>query len=180
MAPQETAHYYWRAWTDHNLEHLLALLAPGFVSRSSFTQGRPAGKEKVTSGFKIFDKAFPDLREDVVSVITEEDRVACEVVETATFTGPMDLPGGSIEPTNRAYKLPVVSIFRMNAIGLIVEHRTYWDTAHWTRQIGINPGLFAPDSEARMDLGDPSRAPTDIGPEEDMEGIVRLLGQKGD
>ncbi|MHB8432327.1 MAG: DUF411 domain-containing protein [Candidatus Tyrphobacter sp.] len=49
----------------------------------------------------MFDKALPNLREEVVSIVAEGDRVACEVVETATFTGPMELPTGAIKPTNR-------------------------------------------------------------------------------
>jgi hypothetical protein len=32
----------------------------------------------------------------------------------------------------------------MNTQGLIIEQRTYWDTADWARQIGIDPNLFAP------------------------------------
>ena len=74
-----------------------------------------------------------------MSIMAEGDKVACEVIETATFTGPMELPSGVLAPTNRSYKLPVASLFRVNAQGLIIEQRTYWDTADWERQIGIDP-----------------------------------------
>ncbi len=95
----------------------------------------------------MFDKALPDLKEEVVSLFGQEDRVACEVIETATFTNPMELPMGAwISPTHRAYKLPVASFFRMDANGLIVEQRTYWDTANWAEQIGLDPKLFIPNS----------------------------------
>jgi steroid delta-isomerase-like uncharacterized protein len=147
MTPKETANSYWRAWSDHNLDHLLALLAPDFVSRSALSQYRPVNKELIAKGFKMFDKALPDLREEVISVIAEGDQVACKVVETATFTGPMELPTESIAPTNRAYKLPVGSFFRMNSQGLIVEQQTFWDTASWAQQIGIDPKVFAPNAE---------------------------------
>jgi steroid delta-isomerase-like uncharacterized protein len=136
---------YWRAWSEHNLDNLLALLAPEFVSRSSLSQGRAAGKDMIAKGFQMFNKSLPDLKEEVISIIAEDDRVACQVVETATFTGPMELPTGVIAPTNRSYKLPVASFFRINAQGLIVEQRTYWDTANWARQIGIDPKLLAPN-----------------------------------
>ena len=79
----------------------------------------------------MFDKSVPDLKEEVISITAEEDRVVCEVIETATFTGPMELPAGGIAPTNRSYKLPIGSFFRINAQGLIVEQRSYWDTADW-------------------------------------------------
>jgi steroid delta-isomerase-like uncharacterized protein len=144
MKPEEIVRSYWRAWSEHNVDHLLALLAPSFVSRSSLSRNRPADRERIALGFAMFDKALPDLREEVVSVIAEGDCVACQVIETATFTGPMELPTGTIAPTNRAYAVPVGSFFRLDARGLIVEQRTYWDTASWAQQIRVDPTLFAP------------------------------------
>ena len=94
----------------------------------------------------MFMKALPDLREEIVSVVAEGDKVACQIIETATFTGPMELPTGPVAPTNRAYTLPVASFFRLDAHGLLVEQRTYWDTADWAQQIGIDPKLFAPNA----------------------------------
>jgi steroid delta-isomerase-like uncharacterized protein len=147
MTPKETVINYWRAWTDHDLERMLSLLAPEFVSRSSLSQGRPIGKDVIARGFKMFDRSLPDLKEEVVSIMAEGDSVACQVVESATFTAPMELPTGAIAPTNRSYRLPVGSFFRVNAQVLIAEQRTYWDTADWARQIGIDPKLFAPNAE---------------------------------
>jgi steroid delta-isomerase-like uncharacterized protein len=147
MTPKETVTNYWRAWSEHNSDNLLALLATDFISRSSLSQGRAASKDMIAKGFAMFDKALPDLREELIGIVADGDRVACQVIETATFTGPMELPSGVIAPTNRSYKLPVASFFRVNAQGLIVEQRTYWDTADWERQIGIDPKLFAPHPE---------------------------------
>jgi steroid delta-isomerase-like uncharacterized protein len=144
MAAAETVGLYWRAWSEHDLDKLLSLLAPDFVSRSSLSQGRPADKAMIAAGFKMFDKALPDLKEAVVSIVPEDRSVACEVLETATFTGPMELPSGTIRPTNRSYRLPVASFFTVNAHGLIAEQRTYWDTASWAHQIGIDPEQLAP------------------------------------
>src|ERR1700733_8204518 len=124
MTPKETVTNYWRAWSEHNLDDMLSLLAPDFTSRSSLSQGHPVGKDRVAEGFKMFDKSLPDLKEEVVSIIAEDNKVVCEVIETATFTGPMELPSGSITPTNRSYKLPVASFFHINAQGLITEQRT--------------------------------------------------------
>jgi steroid delta-isomerase-like uncharacterized protein len=144
MTPKETVTRYWQAWKERNLENLVSLLDPEFVSRSSLSQGRPANKDMITKGFKMFDRALPNLKEELVSIMAEDDRVVCEVPETATFSGPMELPMGVIAPTYRSYKLPVASFFRINAQGLIQEQRTYWDTADWAQQIGIDPKLFAP------------------------------------
>ena len=160
MKPEETVRSYWRAWSEHNLDHLLALLAPDFVSRSSLSQGRASDKDKMAWGFKMFDKALPDLKEEIISVVAEDDRVACEIVEAATFTGPMELPTGTIAPTNRAYTLPVGSFLLLNAQGLIVEQRTYWDTASWAKQIGIDPKWFAPTASSTDGAGQLERGAT--------------------
>jgi ketosteroid isomerase-like protein len=92
MSNTETVHRYWRAWTEHKLADILSLLSTDFVSRSSLSQGQPVGKAMIAQGFQIFDKALPNLKEDVVSTLADGDRVVCEVVETATFSGPMELP----------------------------------------------------------------------------------------
>jgi predicted ester cyclase len=101
----------------------------------------------VAKGFAMFGKALPNLREEVVSIVAEGNRVACEVIETAVFSGPMELPTGTLAPTGRSYTLPVASFFRLDAGGSIVEQRTYWDTANWAQQIGIDASLFAPQPE---------------------------------
>ncbi len=87
------------------------------------------------------------LKETVLSIVSEGDRGVYEVVETATFTGALGWPTGTIAPTNRSYKLPFAAFFRVNAQGLIFEQRNYLDTANWILQVGIEPKLFAPKSE---------------------------------
>jgi steroid delta-isomerase-like uncharacterized protein len=154
MTPKETVTSYWHAWSEHNLHDMLALLAPDFISRSSLSQGRPVGKDMIEKGFKMFDKSLPDLKEEIISIIAEGDRVVCQVIETATFTAAMELPSGVIAPTNRSYKLPIGAFFCVNTQGLITEQRTYWDTADWEQQIGIDPKLFEPKAESSISVAD--------------------------
>ncbi len=45
---------------------------PEFASQSPFS-GRVVGKDKVAWGFKMLDKAFPDLQEELVSITVEDD-----------------------------------------------------------------------------------------------------------
>jgi steroid delta-isomerase-like uncharacterized protein len=142
MTPKEAVSNYWRAYTEHNLDKMLSMLAPEFVLRSPFSQGKAATKDMVAMGFKMFDESLPDLKEEVMSITAEG-----EVVETATFTGPMQGPGEVIAPTNRSYRLLFSAFFRVNDQGLIIEQQNYWDTADWIRQIGIDPKLFAPKAE---------------------------------
>ena len=143
MTSKETVAKYWQAYSAHDQEGILSLLAPEYALLSPMSQGRPASKDMIAGGLKLFEKSFPDLKEEVVSITAEDDRVTCEVVETATFTGPLDWSTGAIAPTNRSYILPFSAFFRVNAQGLIVEQRNYWDTAGWVKQVGIDSKIFA-------------------------------------
>lgn len=144
MTPKETVLKYWEAYTKHDQEAILSLLSSDYALRSPLSGG-VATRDMVAGGLKLFEKSFPDLREEVVSVAADGNRVVCEVVETATFTGPLDWPTVAIAPTNKSYQLPFAAFFRVNAQGLIVEQRNYWDTADWIRQVGIDAKLFAPN-----------------------------------
>jgi len=141
MTPKETIIKYWQAYNDHNQEGILSLLSPEYILHSPMSQGLVT-KDMVAGGLKLFETSFPDLKEKVMSIIAEGDRVVCEVVETATFTGPLQWSTGLIEPTNHSYTLPFSVFFRVNVEGLIVEQLNYWDTANWIKQIGIDAKIF--------------------------------------
>jgi len=44
------------------------------------SQCRPASKDVNAKGFKILDRALPNLKEEIVSIIAEDNRVGCEVL----------------------------------------------------------------------------------------------------
>jgi hypothetical protein len=145
---------YWRSWSEHNRGNMLALLSPNFVCRSVFAE-TVAGITEWTRVFEMFDTSRPDLGQEVVSIIAEGGSVVCEVRETATFTGPMELPMGVMKPTNLAYELTFASFFGFDPLGLIVEQRVYWDAAGWAQKIGIDPKLFAPGYAPRTPKENP-------------------------
>jgi SnoaL-like polyketide cyclase len=55
-----------------------------------------------------------------------------------TFTKPMALPGGkAIQPTGKAYKLPMATIGHWNEDGVMDEEYLFWDNAEFMKQIGL-------------------------------------------
>jgi SnoaL-like polyketide cyclase len=55
-----------------------------------------------------------------------------------TFTKPMALPGGkAIQPTGKAYKLPMATIGHWNKEGVMDEEYLFWDNAEFMKQIGL-------------------------------------------
>ena len=74
-------------------------MGPIFVKSSPGIGGDElVGKDAVGEGFRMFDKSLPNLKEQVINIVAESDRVACQVVETATFTGSYANAYGSGKP----------------------------------------------------------------------------------
>ena len=55
-----------------------------------------------------------------------------------TFTKPMALPGGkSIQPTGKAYRIPMATIGHWNKDGIMFEEYLFWDNGEFMKQIGL-------------------------------------------
>lgn len=55
-----------------------------------------------------------------------------------TFSKPMVLADGTvIQPTNKTYRLPMVTIGHWNEEGQMTEEFLYWDNAAFMKQIGV-------------------------------------------
>ncbi len=96
-------------------------------------RGRKA-MEEVVSGWL---RAFPDSSSEIVNVFGAGDQLAVEWLVRATHTCPLAGPQGEIPPTGRRVEYRVCSISRLNADGLIVEERDYFDSAGMMRQLGL-------------------------------------------
>jgi len=72
--------------------------------------------------------------------IAAGDWTAVMGVLEGTFTEPMPRPDGTtIAPTGRAFKIPMVTLGRWNAEGLMIEEYLFWDNEAFLDQIGIGP-----------------------------------------
>src|SRR5580693_4039206 len=55
-----------------------------------------------------------------------------------TFTKPMTLPDGTvIQPTGKAYHLPMATLGHWNKEGVMAEEYLFWDNATLMKQIGV-------------------------------------------
>jgi hypothetical protein len=57
---------------------------------------------------EAYNKAFPDLKMEITKIVAQDDTVAVEEVETATFKDPLEAATLTIPPTKRCYELRVV------------------------------------------------------------------------
>jgi predicted ester cyclase len=139
----ETIKQYLGCYRERNLEKFVSFLALDFVHRSSLTQ--PVNRDYMAKGFTAFVNACPNIKEEVISIMADGDKVMCEVLETGTLTHPLLLQNGVvIEPNNRSYKLPFAIFFRFDSEGLIAEQRVIFDSASLARQTGIDISKYAP------------------------------------
>jgi predicted ester cyclase len=72
----------------------------------------------------------------VDEVVAEGDRVVAAFSARGTHTGPWH----GIAPTGKAIRYAGVTIARLQG-GMIVEHRTVWDTLAVLEQLGVVPQI---------------------------------------
>jgi glyoxylase-like metal-dependent hydrolase (beta-lactamase superfamily II)/predicted ester cyclase len=80
--------------------------------------------------------ALPDLRFEIISTTTQEDRCAMHWRLTGTFAGPGKLAG--IEPTGHPLQLEGIDLLRVHE-GLIQSNDAFPDSIALPRQIGMMP-----------------------------------------
>src|ERR1035437_803291 len=121
MKPKEIIEKFWEHGNKHNLEDLFALIDPEI--ESDYFSGPVKGKNFFMMAMTAYVKAFPDSHDEVTLTIVQDEFVACEYTETATFKGSLQSPTGIIPPNGRSYTMKVSSFFRVNSKGLITEMR---------------------------------------------------------
>jgi steroid delta-isomerase-like uncharacterized protein len=130
-------------WNKRDVDGAIALLDSKLVGSNPLVLHWTVGNEGVRKGIEAYNKAFPDLKMAITTIVAQGDTVALEEVETATFKEPLEVATLTVPPTNRSYELRVACFFRVNADRLIAEMRNYWDTRTFFQQLGIDLEPFS-------------------------------------
>ena len=93
--------------------------------------GLPEGVDGVKAFFEMLRSAFPDIQVRVDEIVVDGDRAAAATTMTGTHQG--DLLG--IAPTGRRVEFTGIDLVRIDADGLIAEHRGLTDTVGILRQL---------------------------------------------
>ena len=88
------------------------------------------GQEAVQTYFRESRSAFPDQRNELISLRHADDAVIVEFWLMGTHLGPLL----GIAPTGRAFRCRMTAFFIFEGTGLICE-RVYFDTATILRQL---------------------------------------------
>jgi len=88
------------------------------------------GETAVRAYFKETRTAFPDQRNELISLRHADDAVIVEFWLLGTHEGPL----GGLEPTGRTFKCRMTAFFIFEGTGLVCE-RVYFDSGSILRQL---------------------------------------------
>ena len=139
IATEDVARKFIDAANRHDSAGMAALIAPDASFHGPLNPQGLRGREAITRWAEMPLKAFPDFELKVSRIIAKGDTVVVEAVQTGTHGGPLELPTGTLAPTNKHFEAPLAMFFRVNTRGLITDGRSYWDPAAALTQLGIKP-----------------------------------------
>jgi len=88
--------------------------------------------------YALWQDAFPDNRVEPQRIITEGDTVVLESIFDGTHTGPLNLPTGSVPPTNKHARVPYVLVGTAGA-DTFARMVFYYDQVEILEQLGLMP-----------------------------------------
>jgi steroid delta-isomerase-like uncharacterized protein len=90
------------------------------------------GDAAVREYFRASRAAFPDQRNELISLRHADDAVVVELMLLGTHTGRL----GGLEPTGRAFRTRMMAYFIFDDVGIVCE-RVYFDSGSILRQITV-------------------------------------------
>ena len=126
------------AYNDKNWHLLRSVIPPDFVYEEVATQRRMEGIDAVFACWQGWAKAFPDSKATFDGEFVSDETVVLEVTWCGTHTGPLDLPGGPVAPTNRPIRLQGCQVIALRN-GKAQSIRQYFDIATLLHQLGMLP-----------------------------------------
>jgi steroid delta-isomerase-like uncharacterized protein len=96
------------------------------------------GADAVIATLGAFREAFPDMRHELRDSVESGNKVAVEVVVTATHTGTFRTPQGDVPATGRTVVWESVDMVTLRD-GKIASWHTYFDQMAFLAQLGLLP-----------------------------------------
>ena len=124
------------ALEDHDLERFRSLLHKDALMKNPATGAVHRGAEAISEALRPVLRAFPDLTPEVKDVVVDEDQAAVEVVRVGTHTAELELPAGTIPPTNQEVELAECLILEQEE-GKVASITAYSDRQMLTEQLNL-------------------------------------------
>jgi steroid delta-isomerase-like uncharacterized protein len=135
---------YYKAYSAHDLDGLLAMMDENIRIYFPIDPKPKTGKEQIKKTWAMsFNTVIPDIRQELHSVIVEDNRAACQFTERGSVWIPEEIAKQlNIPAIKRPYTTEIGSFFTFNKQGLIEEIRSYWDTGNFAKQLGIDISII--------------------------------------
>lgn len=104
------------------------------------TRQRAHGVDEYVAIVKRWKTAFPDLRAKIKDISVAADRCVVELEWEGTHRGSLDVPFGSIPPTNKVARVSAALVMRVEN-GKIREEHNYFDLFSLMTQLGLAPTI---------------------------------------
>jgi steroid delta-isomerase-like uncharacterized protein len=129
-----------KAWDSHDTDTFASLFADDFEYVDDSVPAPMKSTDEIREYMEAWYRAFPDMRAKELNRVVGDDSVAAEIEFTGTNTGPMEMGGNTIPPTNKTV-MGRGSYIAFIRDGRIVEFRSHPDAAGIMMQLGLMPGM---------------------------------------
>jgi steroid delta-isomerase-like uncharacterized protein len=102
------------------------------------------GRDAIREDYATLFHAFPDIKTEIVHVVTDGPHIAYHIRLTGTHTGPMRTEEGDIPASGRRLDLPAAVFAEANDDGEYLTARRFYDTSTLFRQLGVIAEPLAP------------------------------------
>ena len=92
------------------------------------------GEDQVREYYRRSRSAFPDQRNEIISLRQAGDAVITEFWLLGTHKGPLKTPAGEMPPTGKPFKVRMCAIFEFEGEKIVCE-RIYFDSMSMMRQL---------------------------------------------
>jgi len=126
---EEIVRRHMQAENEHDFDAVIATFAHPRYELVA-TEQTHDGEAAVREYFRVSRTAFPDQRNELISLRHADDAVIVELWLLGTHRGPL----GGLAPTGRAFKSRMAAFFVFEGAGLVCE-RVYFDPGSILRQL---------------------------------------------
>ena len=133
-----TLHKWVACHVAHDIDGMLEFLTDD-ISITSAAGGKmpPASnKEEAAHHWQTIYDAFPDMKMETISVLSQDNTLFVEISHGGTMEGAM----GPMQPTGKSYRLEGAFKFNFED-GKIRSIRSYWDPGSMMMQLGLIPEM---------------------------------------
>lgn len=125
------------AYNEKNWDNVRTSLTQDAVYDEVATRRKLQGLDQIVECWQGWARAFPDSKATFHSAMASGTTVCLEVSWRGTHTGPLELPTGTVNGTNRSIDIRACQVMDM-ADNKARAVRHYFDMATMLQQLGIN------------------------------------------